>query len=102
DPREPERSRGTRQVAEWRSPDERAGRAVPAGRDCLGPAQPAGIRARGLHRPWRSGKETRWPHMTTMKYVGPAQKLIARNDNPVRYMLPLGEQKVLLNPLFGK
>lgn len=40
--------------------------------------------------------------MTTMKYVGQVQKLIARNDNPVRYTMPLGAQQVPLNPLFGR
>lgn len=37
-----------------------------------------------------------------MKITGQAEKLIARNDSPVSYSMPLGTAKVPLAPLFGK
>ena len=40
--------------------------------------------------------------MTAMTVTGQVQKLIGRNDDPVRYVLPIGNQQVPLNPLFGK
>jgi hypothetical protein len=37
-----------------------------------------------------------------MKTTGQVEKLIARNDSPVSYSMPLGAVKVPLGPLFGK
>ncbi len=37
-----------------------------------------------------------------MKTTGQVQKLVARNDSPVSYSMPLGDTQVPLGPLFGK
>jgi hypothetical protein len=37
-----------------------------------------------------------------MKTIGQVEKLIARNDSPVSYSMPLGTARVALAPLFGK
>lgn len=37
-----------------------------------------------------------------MKHIGQVEKLIARNDDPVSYSMPLGTAQVPLAPLFGK